>query len=159
GGAEQAYREVEGKARAYGLVGKVLCWAGVGALMEWHLSLPYWLTFAANGVGLGIALWLPPLPEQKRERSLKPGDVFAAFSASPMLALIMLQGVAIFVMERICQVNLFQPILGSKGFGLASYGWVMSFMSVFEASGALGFRSSRLKGDSGSVLAITAVMA
>jgi len=55
----------------------------------------------------------------------------------------MLQGVALFVLARICQVNLFQPILENKGFSVVSYGMVMALMTVFEAIGA--FRSAWLR--------------
>ena len=43
-GETEAYKGVEGAARAYGLVGRVVGWAGVGFMMEWHVTLPYWLT-------------------------------------------------------------------------------------------------------------------
>jgi len=63
----------------------------------------------------------------------KVRPILAALRASPYLVLVMFQGVGIFVLARLCQVNLYQPILQEKGFGLASYGWIMSAMTLFEA--------------------------
>jgi len=55
---------------------------------------------------------------------------------SPALFLIMLQGVGIFVLERICQVNLFQPILAARGFSVCLVRTVLSVTTIFEALGA-----------------------
>ena len=49
------YKEAEGKARAYSLVGKVFCWALIGPIMQWHFTLPYWLTALNAGLGLVFA--------------------------------------------------------------------------------------------------------
>ena len=61
-GETDLYKRAEGNARSYGLVGKVALWAGIGALMQWHLTLPYWLTAACSAISLIYALVLPPLP-------------------------------------------------------------------------------------------------
>ncbi|MBX9768260.1 MAG: MFS transporter, partial [Bdellovibrionales bacterium] len=53
------YRDIEGKARAYGLVGKVICWVAVGSLLDWHLTSPYWMTTLAALVSVGFAVALP----------------------------------------------------------------------------------------------------
>ena len=49
---------------------------------------------------------------------------------------LMFQGVVIFVLARVISVNLFQPILAGKGFGLPAYGVVMGVMTFFEAIGS-----------------------
>lgn len=138
------YKQIEGNARAYGLIGKVVCWSAVGALMEWHLTLPYWLTTVSAALSLGFAWKLPdiqnPIAQPKKSGSslgLKPlRSLFFDLVHSPFLILVMLQGVAIFVLSRICQVNLFQPILGAKSFSVTSYGAIMSLMTIFEAIGS-----------------------
>ncbi|WP_254878918.1 MFS transporter [Streptomyces sp. NA04227] len=53
--------------------------------------------------------------------------------SSPWLALVMVQGVAVFTLSRICQVNLFQPILLDHGIGDSSHGGVLAAMTVAEA--------------------------
>ncbi len=53
--------------------------------------------------------------------------------ATPWLALLMVQGVAVFTLSRICQVNLFQPILLDHGIGESAHGGVLAAMTVAEA--------------------------
>jgi MFS family permease len=137
------YKEAEGKARAYSLVGKVVCWAMIGPIMQWHLTLPYWLTAINAAVGLYFAYALPVPATTTARTRVSVIELFKVLFTNPYLVLIMLQGVALFVLARICQVNLFQPILENKGFSVVSYGMVMALMTVFEALGA--FRSAWLR--------------
>lgn len=147
GAAQAAYKAAEGNARAYSLAGKVVFWAGVGALMQWKLTAPYWLTVGSSLVSVIFAYRLEPLPDGDGGRRTIPGRGFAFFREfkpvlgllrqHPSLFLVMLQGVALFVLGRIVQLNLFQPILKLKGFGLESHGAVMSLMTIFEALGAI----------------------
>jgi MFS family permease len=131
------YKEAEGKARAYSLVGKVFCWAAIGAIMQWHLTLPYWLTALNATVGLVFAWLLPETRASEDRVRLNIFNLFSILMKNPYLLLLMLQGVALFVLARICQVNLFQPILQNKGFSVMTYGLMMSLMTVFEALGSL----------------------
>ena len=131
------YKKIEGRARSYSLVGKVVCWAGIGLLMKWHLTLPYWLTAFSALVSLGFACVLPRLRVQsppKKENQWV--HITRVLNESPFLLLVMFQGIGIFVLARICQVSLFQPILASKSFDLGSYGAIMSLMTIFEAIGS-----------------------
>ncbi len=137
------YKEAEGKARAYSLVGKVICWAMIGPIMQWHLTLPYWLTAINAAVGLYFAYALPVPATTTARTRVSVIELFKVLFTNPYLVLIMFQGVALFVLARICQVNLFQPILENKGFSVVSYGMVMALMTVFEALGA--FRSAWLR--------------
>ena len=137
------YKEAEGKARAYSLVGKVVCWAMIGPIMQWHLTLPYWLTAINAAVGLYFAYALPAPATTSTRTRVSVIEIFKVLLTNPYLVLIMFQGVALFVLARICQVNLFQPILENKGFSVVSYGMVMALMTVFEALGA--FRSAWLR--------------
>ncbi|MGN5636484.1 MFS transporter, partial [Streptomyces sp. AC154] len=61
------------------------------------------------------------------------GSALRCVASSPWLALVMVQGVAVFTLSRICQVNLFQPILLDHGIGEASHGAVLAAMTVAEA--------------------------
>ena len=133
----EEYKEAEGKARAYSLVGKVFCWAAIGAIMQWHLTLPYWLTALNASIGLVFAWLLPDTKVSEEKSRLNVFHLFSILLKNPYLLLLMLQGVALFVMARICQVNLFQPILQNKGFSVMTYGMMMSLMTVFEALGSL----------------------
>jgi hypothetical protein len=79
---------------------------------------------------------------------------------SPILIVVVLQGIGAFVLARICQVNLFQPILADKGFGLASFGVMTSVTSLFEALGSARPQwMRRWMTDLNSVFVLTGVMA
>lgn len=132
----EEYKEAEGKARAYSLIGKVFCWAIIGFIMQWHLTLPYWLTAVNASIGLVFAILLPDTKVTEEKKRISVVELFSILVSNPYLVLLMLQGVALFVLARICQVNLFQPILQNKGFSLVSYGMIMSLMTIFEAIGS-----------------------
>lgn len=165
-GTSDDYKQVEGGARAAGLVGKMAGWSIIGALMQWHFTLPYWLTVGSAVLALGFALSLPVVapPELGPDED---GSLLGRLKAtggtlrqSPLLVLVILQGVAVFVLARICQVNLFQPILGSKGFDLATYGLVMSMMTACEATGsATSGKLRRWMSDLTAVFVLTSVLA
>jgi MFS family permease len=135
--AAAEYKSVEGKARAYGLIGKVVCWAAVGALMKWHITLPYWATAISAAVAVYYAYALPEVVKTQSLQKLTDaaGAVKHLFS-NAYLFFVVLQGIGIFTLVRICQVNLYQPILKSKNFDLISFGWIMSIMTLFEALGS-----------------------
>lgn len=130
------YKNAEGKARAYSLIGKVFCWAAIGSIMQWHFTLPYWLTAFNACIGLVFAYLLPNTKIKSEKKRISPMELFPILFANPYLVLLMFQGVALFVLARICQVNLFQPILENKGFSVVSYGIVMAVMTIFEAIGS-----------------------
>ena len=163
-GRTEIYKRHEGRAYSYALIGKIVVWSFVGAAMKWRLSLPYLLTAAASLTAFCFALSLPPLKSAKQSGSAqnrpKLREVTTLLISNPAVLLVMLQGVAIFVLARICQVNLFQPILSLKGFGISSYGWMMSLISIFEAAGARypqTFR--RLWSDRNAVFILTGILA
>ncbi|MBC7794638.1 MAG: MFS transporter [Clostridia bacterium] len=143
-GDVELYKQTEGNARAYALVGKIACWSVIGFVMAWHVTLPYWLTALSGLCAFAVSLMLPAdafdKPLQLRETLLAPlrliPQAFRAIAGSSTLALLMLQGVGLFVLVRLCQVNLFQPILGSKGFGVQAFGVVLAATSIFEAVGS-----------------------
>lgn len=145
-GKTEQFRLIEGKSRAYGLIAKVVAWAAVGSIMNWHITLPYWLTLLA-AVLSGVFAWLLPASPGVTLRpqtipatlQLVGGRLLSTLSQlrkSPYLFFLILQGVAIFVLGRIVQVNLFQPILSSKNIQLPLHGLIMSAMTLFEALGS-----------------------
>ncbi|MFJ7147114.1 MFS transporter [Streptomyces sp. NPDC100445] len=143
--AEGHYLKAEGTARALGLAAKVVCWPLVGPLMALAPQTPYVLSAACAAGSLGCALALPRLAGQDtdtrpRGRERRGGgllrDTGAALRvlwSSPWLALLMVQGVAVFTLSRICQVNLFQPVLLAHGIGESTHGSVLAAMTVAEA--------------------------
>ena len=165
-GEGEHYLRVEGVGRAYSLVGKIVYWPVIGLLMTWNLPSPYWLTAINAAVALAFACKLPPIPGGRRTSgktaSLLPGvgGALSALRSSRWLALLMVQGIAMFTLVRICQVNLFQPILESKSLSVNWYGAVLAAMTLFEALGAARpHRLRRAIGPVGSVFTLTIVMA
>lgn len=171
-GRVDLYKDAEGKARAYGLVAKIVCWAGVGHLMNWHLTLPYSLTVLSAIIAFVFSLSMPPLQSDAKASAeastvtKRPPflpqllNTIKIAATTPFLLLVMFQGIALFVLGRIVQVNLFQPILTSKALGMTSFGLIMSLMTVFEAIGS--YYPSQLRrffGDLNAVYATTLAIA
>ncbi|MBC7385262.1 MAG: MFS transporter [Cryobacterium sp.] len=163
--AHEEFKQIEGNARAYSLFGRVLCFAVIGYLMAWKITLPYWLTAASGGVALLIAFRLPvsPVGIRSNEKVAPKYNLSVAFRhalRSPWLLTLMFQGIVIFVLARVISVNLFQPILGSKGFGIEAYGLVMAGMTLVEAFGsARPIWMRRWFSDVTSVFILSAIMA
>ncbi|MFE3498030.1 MFS transporter [Streptomyces sp. NPDC059175] len=144
-GAGDHYLRAEGTARALGLAAKVVCWPLVGPLMVLAPHTPYVLSAASAAGSLACALALPRLAprgtgagprREERQRAAFLRDAGAAvrcLRASPWLAVVMVQGVAVFTLSRICQVNLFQPILLDHGIAESTHGTVLAAMTVAEA--------------------------
>ncbi len=160
--AAAEYKQWEGKARAFSLLGKIVCWGAVGFLMKWHLTLPYWLTSVSAA---GALLYTHLLPNDALKKTSKAPLLFGAslwesLRGSRSLVLIMVQGIALFVLVRILQVNLFQPILKSKNFGVETFGPIMAAMTLFEAIGSVKPRLMQaFTKDIGAVSLLTALMA
>ena len=163
-GEREQYKQAEGSARSYSLVGKVVGWPLVGLAMQLEMTLPYWLTAVSAVLAVVMAYRLPPLPDSVRKPTAPVHtavrESLGLLRRTPMLLLFMAQGVAIFTLGRICQVNLFQPILTADNVPLVAHGMVMSAMSVFEALGsARPGIIRRYLTDSRAVFVLTIVMA
>ncbi|WP_442806096.1 MFS transporter [Streptomyces sp. NBC_01257] len=148
---DEHYLKAEGTARALGLAAKVVCWPLVGPLMALAHTAPYVLSAASAAGSLACAVALPRLTVPAdaagsgkaggRAGGGRRGGAFLrdagsalrCVASSPWLALVMMQGVAVFTLSRICQVNLFQPILLDHGIGESSHGGVLAAMTVAEA--------------------------
>ncbi|MFC0845391.1 MFS transporter [Streptomyces noboritoensis] len=136
---DEHYLKAEGTARALGLAAKVVCWPLVGPLMTVAHAAPYVLSAASAAGSLACAVALPRLAGEgvRGDRGgaflRESGSALRCVAASPWLALVMVQGVAVFTLSRICQVNLFQPILLDHGIGEAAHGGVLAAMTVAEA--------------------------
>ncbi|MEZ4272799.1 MAG: MFS transporter [Myxococcota bacterium] len=137
-GAVASYKQIEGNARAWGLIAKVVTWPTVGALMAWHMNLPYWLTGVSALLALFFASYLPDR-RFNLQRAISVSESVRALRSilsTPALLLVMIMGVGIFVIGRIVQLNLFQPILEANSFSVTSYGGIMAAMTVVEAVGS-----------------------
>lgn len=148
-GCDEHYLKAEGTARALGLAAKVVCWPLVGPLMSVAHAAPYVLSAASAAGSLACAIALPRLAgagdatEKAGDRAgggrrsgaflRDAGSALRCVASSRWLALVMVQGVAVFTLSRICQVNLFQPILLDHGIAEASHGGVLAAMTVAEA--------------------------
>lgn len=139
-GLQADYKVIEGKARAYSLLGRVVCFGMIGYLMKWYEPLPYLLTVMTASISLGFATLLPEVKETLKVHGelaeFRLRDGFKLTFQSPWLLFLILQGVVIFVLGRIVIVNLYQPIMESKSFGIETYGLVMGFITLFEAVGS-----------------------
>lgn len=146
GASSTEYKAIEGNSRSYGLVGKVLIWPFIGYLMEWKLTLPYTLTVIGSVIAVICAFLLPPdqrpaeLESSKKKRGFgilrELGQLVLVLPRIPIIPLLMVQGLAAFILPRILQTNLFQPILNGKGVPVSSYGIWLAAASVFEAIGS-----------------------
>ncbi|MFE0515461.1 MFS transporter [Streptomyces sp. NPDC058964] len=144
-GTDAHYLRAEGTARALGLAAKVVCWPLVGPLMTLAPQTPYVLSAASAAGSLGCALALPRLAPRDTDAAARAsgrrggtllhdtGAALRTLRSSPWLAMLMVQGVAVFTLSRICQVNLFQPVLLAHGIGESTHGSVLAAMTVAEA--------------------------
>ncbi|MBU6376768.1 MAG: MFS transporter, partial [Bdellovibrionales bacterium] len=140
-GRQIEYVHVEGKARAYGLIVKIVSWSGVGFLTERFLLASYWLSLGSAMVSVYFAYRLREIRWKKRISQTASASSFVTalrllLNHKRLLSL-MIQGMGVFVLARIIQVNLFQPLLLQGGFGVSSLGWVMALMTAGEAWASL----------------------
>ncbi|GLZ28590.1 MFS transporter [Lentzea sp. NBRC 105346] len=160
-GADHAYRQAEGSARAYALIGRVVCLPAAGVLMQWEPTAPYWLSAVATTAAFVVALRFPKLPPGTvHHENASVAQAWNVLRRAPLLALIMVQGVAIFTLARILQANLFQPVLDAKHLPVAWFGVLMAATQLFEAAGAArpGLLRRRVS-DLGAVFGLTVIMA
>lgn len=138
-GQVELYKEAEGKARAWSLAAKVGGFTLTDPMTRIDGSIPY-LASAGASVLATVAAWRFPsfsLP-------IKPGEsetprisqVFRLLISSPAMLIVILQGVALFTLTRIVQVNLFQPLLLGGQFLPTQFGRLLAINTLFEAVGA-----------------------
>ena len=135
-GEIDTYKETEGRARSLGLIGKVIGWGAVGYLMQWWLPSPYIITTCFSFIAFITAM---KLPNNLSFVPMKSDHIFLSFRHvfyySNLLSSILL-GIGLFVMIRICQINLYQPLLSSRGFEVYQFGILMGAMTLLESFGA-----------------------
>ena len=128
--------------------------------MKWHSTLPYWITTFNAIVSLFFVLKLPEISFQKStHKSPLQGTLKALkyLGSNFYLVFIIIQGIGIFTLTRLCQVNLYQPILNSKNFTLYSFGWIMSLMTLSEALGSFFPQIFRLFTKNRQIVSLTTI--
>ena len=135
-----AYKTIEGNARSYALIARTIAWSCAGFLMELDYRWIYMATVLSCAIAFGAAYRLPKSLHSQTDNSSKkasPLDLLRqGLMKQPTLRLALIQGTGIFVMVRVVQVNLFQPILLDKDFSVSSLGVTMSAMTILESIGS-----------------------
>lgn len=139
-GHPELYKETEGRGRAWSLGVKVLGFALTDPLTRIDPTLPYWASAASAVLATYIAFRFPlRVGERKVLAAKEPprlGRVLTLLTSNPRMLVVILQGVALFTLTRIVQVNLFNPILDAQGFRLDQFGRILAMNTLFEAFGA-----------------------
>lgn len=170
-GEQAKYKKIEGDARFYSLIARVAAWAAVGYLMTWQAGSPYWISAINAVIALGLVFALPRLaghPEQGAGSSAGAAPetglaqtkrAVSSVLGNPRILLLMCQGIGIFVLVRVLQVNLYQPVLKLNEFDVTTFGWIMSLMTVFEAIGSkVAHKVKALLSDLTTVTAMTLIL-
>lgn len=139
-GQADLYKETEGRGRAWSLGVKVFGFALTDPLTRMDPTLPYWASAASAVVSTYIAFRFPARVGERKVKAAKEAPqlsrVTALLTSHPRMLVVMLQGVALFTLTRIVQVNLFNPILDAQGFKLDQFGRILAMNTLFEAAGA-----------------------
>jgi MFS family permease len=136
-GAVSEYRAIEARAKTFGLAGKLILWPLAGWWMERALPAPYYLTALATVLALpsGIRLLQASSQETKRASNTEwKGALRWALSDRRFMGSVLL-GIPGFILARIVIVNLFQPLLQQRGIPVATFGFVLSGMTLLEVVG------------------------
>lgn len=168
-GESSSYKKIEGKARSLALIARLLTWPIAGFALKQMPELPYIITFAFCLMALSFSLTLPK--DRKLEKVTKEkakadivDSVLYIFKGDNVLRF-MLQGAGLFILQRVCMLQLFQPLLKAKDVDVQSFGIVMSLMTVaeaFAASKSANFSKilpKRLKDDKTSLPILTIALA
>lgn len=136
----EIFKMVEGRARSFALIARTIGWSAIAPLMAIQLNLPYVLTAVFAFLAFVFSYVLPKLPQVEDVKGVSffkdLSEIPSVLKKSPNLLLYIALGLGLFVLARICQINLFQPLLELKEFPLASFGIIMAVMTVFEAFGS-----------------------
>lgn len=167
-GEAAKYKKIEGDARFYSLLARIGAWAAVGYLMAWQVFSPYWISALNAAIALALVLVMPRLahvePAEGGKEAAETGlaqttRAVTTVLRSPRILLLMCQGIGIFVLVRVLQVNLYQPVLKANLFDVTTFGWIMSLMTAFEAVGSkVAHRVKAWLSDLTTVTAMTIVL-
>ncbi|MFN8609704.1 MAG: MFS transporter [Vulcanimicrobiota bacterium] len=137
-GQVDLYKETEGRGRAWSLAVKVLGFFATDSLTRVDPTLPYWASAASAALSTYFAFRFPAALGVVKAAKEPPrlGRVLSLLRDNPRMLVVMLQGVALFTLTRIVQVNLFNPILEAQSFRVDQFGRIMAMNTLFEALGA-----------------------
>ena len=132
------YKETEGRGRAWSLAVKVIGFALTDPMTKIAVSLPYIASAVSAGVSTVVA-WRFPASFQvstTKHQSPQARRVLSLLLGHPKMLVVMMQGVALFTLTRIVQVNVFQPLLLAQGFVVSQFGRIQALNTLFEAVGS-----------------------
>ena len=137
-GQVELYKETEGRGRAWSLAVKVIGFTLTDPLTQINVSLPYVASALSAVVSTVIAWRFPPALRHLQVKAEPPriGRAVALLLGHPKMVVVMLQGVALFTLTRIVQVNVFQPLLLAQGFVVSQFGRILAVNTLFEALGS-----------------------
>jgi MFS family permease len=147
-GQAELYKETEGRGRAWSLAVKVVGFFCTDWLTRIDPTLPYWGSAASAVISTYVAFRFPAVvnaapagageigPAQPAKAPPRLAGVLLLLRDNPRMLVVMLQGVALFTLTRIVQVNLFNPILEAQGFKVYQFGRILAMNTLFEALGA-----------------------
>jgi MFS family permease len=138
-GQSELYKEAEGRGRAWSLAAKVVGFYFTDHLVALSPSLPYTTSAASAVLATLIAFRFPkalPVAGARPGGADTPrvGEVLRILLRSPAMLVVIGQGVALFTLTRIVQVNLFQPLLLAQNY--SQFGTVLAINTLCEAVGA-----------------------
>ncbi len=138
------FKKIEGKARSYSLWARVLVWPLAGFLLSINYKIPYIFSALAGILALGSCFLFSKnlvLKKDENKRNSYIQRITSEISYNPIILIYMIQGAGIFVLQRICLLQLFNPLLSSKNISIEYFGLILSGITLFESWGALkGYR-------------------
>lgn len=134
-GISNQFKEIEGKARSMALIARLLTWPIASFFFKISPTSPYLVTFLFCLVALFVSITLPIDKTNVQKESAKSEMISSfkyIFQAKDVLVF-MVQGTGLFILQRVCMLQLFQPLLKQNNIDVAMFGMVMSVMTAAEA--------------------------
>ena len=145
-GALERYTFLEGRARSVALMVRVFAWTVAGYLHAANPLMNYGLSaFCALAAMFIMMSFREDNAEEARVDVVSPRPTtpklwtqlsYLRKGVRPEFLALILQGVGLFLMVRLVEVNLFQPLLKWKLFPIQSFGIILAAMSICEALGS-----------------------
>ena len=133
----EQFKDILGTSRSLSLLSRTIAWIVGGYIVEFNSHYIYGLTAFSSLIALASAITISDrTTTQKADRQSPIRALKLAFLRNRELRWALVQGSGIFVMVRMVQVNLFQPILLDKGYDVKMLGHVLAFMTISEAIGS-----------------------
>ena len=133
----EEFKTIEGNARSYSLLSRTIAWALGGYIIQIDSHLIYTATAICALSALFIAFSMKQTTKIDSKKRANPLQILKlGLLKDSRLRWSLIQGSGIFVMVRMIQVNLYQPILLDKGFDVTTLGYIMATMTIAESVGS-----------------------